>query len=108
MAHEFEARMRKQMSDICLGTGEEIVDAQYFVAALDKPVDQMRTDKAGASGNQDPAGQKIVTRHTEIPLCFPFSIGTEECCKLAALRSAPALHFETARAPTLSSGAMAR
>ena len=53
MAHEFEARMIVQMIDIALGAGEQIVDAQHFMAVGQQAIDQMRAEKSGAAGHQD-------------------------------------------------------
>jgi hypothetical protein len=45
--HEFKSMVIKQMIDIPLGTGEEIVDTDDVPAIRDQAFTEMRTEKAG-------------------------------------------------------------
>ena len=46
--------MVEQMGDVAPRAGEKIVDAEHVVAGLQKPFAQMRAEKAGAAGDQNP------------------------------------------------------
>jgi hypothetical protein len=50
VADKLEARMGKEMLDIGLGSGEEIVYAHNFVPIGQQPVAKMRAKEAGAPG----------------------------------------------------------
>ena len=39
---------------LSLAAGEEIVDAEHVVAGRQQPLAEMRAEKAGAAGDQDP------------------------------------------------------
>src|SRR5579872_5046180 len=52
VTQKFESRICVQMLDIAFGTGEQIVDAHDFMSQREKSIDEMRAEKAGASGNQ--------------------------------------------------------
>jgi hypothetical protein len=43
VAHEFEPRVAREMVQIALVAGEQVVDAQHLVAAFEQPVDEVRT-----------------------------------------------------------------
>lgn len=64
---EFKTRMRQQMRDIRLRAGKEVVDTKDFVAARDKPVDEVRPDEACASRHQNSPSHKIFARHRNSP-----------------------------------------
>jgi hypothetical protein len=49
--------------DIPLGAGEEIVGAQHFMAEVEQPVDEMRAEKTGPAGYQDPLTAVIEASH---------------------------------------------
>ena len=51
------------MRDILLAAGEKIVDAQYVVAACQKFLAQMRTEKAGTACHQN----AFFEMHRKIP-----------------------------------------
>jgi hypothetical protein len=59
VAQVFEAGVAVQMLDIALGAGEQIVRANDFVTLLQQSIDQMRSEKSGAPGNQDPFAATI-------------------------------------------------
>ena len=61
VAHELEARMGVQVIDIALGAGEQIVDAQHFVALIEQPVGQVRSQEAGTACHEDPLSAFIKT-----------------------------------------------
>jgi hypothetical protein len=63
MPHQFEARMLEQMPDVAASAGEEVIDAQHFIAALKQPFAQMRADEAGTTGHKDaPTEEVFVTQ----------------------------------------------
>jgi hypothetical protein len=45
--------MVTQMLDVAFAAREEIVDADDLMTLLDQSVDQMRTEKSGAAGDQN-------------------------------------------------------
>ncbi len=53
VAHQLEAGVAQQVRDVALAAGEEIVDTEHIVAAADQAIAQVRTEKAGAAGDQD-------------------------------------------------------
>jgi hypothetical protein len=53
VAHQLEARMADQVLDVALGAGEEVIDADDVVPLGNEAVTQVRTEEAGASGDQD-------------------------------------------------------
>lgn len=53
MAHQLKTLVVEKMFDIPPGAGEEIVDAQHFMAAGQQRLAQEGADKAGAAGNQN-------------------------------------------------------
>ena len=59
MPEEFEVGMILQMLDILLRAGEQVVNAQDFVAVAQQPIAQMRPQEAGASGHHDALAQTI-------------------------------------------------
>ena len=61
--HELEAWVRMQVGDIVLGAGEQIVDAQHFVAGFEQTVGEMRTEEARAAGDHHPFAHVIVASH---------------------------------------------
>ena len=54
MPHEFEVRIAQQRFHIAAGASEEVVDADDLVPVCEQTFTQVRAQKAGASGNQDP------------------------------------------------------
>jgi hypothetical protein len=54
VAHQLEARIVQAAREVLLAAGEEVVDAKHVVAARQKTLAQMRTQKACATGNQYP------------------------------------------------------
>jgi hypothetical protein len=51
MPHHFEILIIQQMGDIFTATGKEIVQADDFLALLDKAFTQMTSEKTGSSCN---------------------------------------------------------
>src|SRR6185437_4177141 len=49
-----EMRVRHQVRDIVLAPGEVIIDAHDVVALGDEPLAQMRAQKPGAAGDENP------------------------------------------------------
>jgi hypothetical protein len=52
MAHKFKTGARKQVRNVCLSAGEEIVDAQHIVALCNEPVAKMGAEEAGSASHQ--------------------------------------------------------
>ena len=59
MADELEMRVVEQVLDVVLGAGEEVVDAEHVVAALQQPLAQMRAEEAGAAGDEGAFSQGV-------------------------------------------------
>jgi hypothetical protein len=55
VAQQFEMLMAEQMLDIAARAGEEVIDAQHLAARLQQPFAEMRSEKSGPTGDQDPA-----------------------------------------------------
>ena len=45
-----------------LAPGEEVVDAEHFVAVLEQPLAQMRAEESGAAGDQDALALTVVAQ----------------------------------------------
>ena len=54
VAHHLEVVMVHQVRDVALAAGEVVVHTDDIVAVLQQPLAQVRTEKAGAAGDQDP------------------------------------------------------
>src|SRR6185295_19583587 len=54
VAHQLETRVAQQMLDVGLAAGEVVVDAQHVVSALEQALAQVRAEKAGTTGHQNP------------------------------------------------------
>jgi len=54
VAHQLEMRIAEAGGDIVLVAGEVVVDAQHVVACRQQALAEMRAEKAGAAGHQDP------------------------------------------------------
>ena len=65
VAHELETGICMQMRDVRFRPGEEIVDAQHFVAGGDEPVDQMLTEEPGPAGDQDAPLLEVSASHVQ-------------------------------------------
>ena len=52
VSDQFEVRVRKQVDDIFLLAGEEIVQTDHIVAPLNEPIAQVRAEKSSSAGNQ--------------------------------------------------------
>ena len=59
VAEELEPRLRMEMGEIVLGSGEQIVDAQDFMPVGQQAVDQVRAKEPGAPGDQDTLARRI-------------------------------------------------
>jgi hypothetical protein len=64
VAHQLETRMTEQVLDIAARAGEEIVDAEHFIAVGEQAVARMRAEKAGPAGHQHPFGKVLSHRHS--------------------------------------------
>src|SRR5581483_784129 len=53
MAHKLEALVSDQVLDIAPRAGEEIVEAKHLVAGLEQSLAKMRSEKAGAAGDEN-------------------------------------------------------
>ena len=53
VSDQLEIRMADPMGDARLGTGEEIIEHGHLVAKEHETIDQMRTDKASATGDEN-------------------------------------------------------
>ena len=62
MADAFEVRISQEVTDIVLASGKEVVEAQDLMSLDKKPLAEMRTEKAGPAGNENP----LHHRFTEI------------------------------------------
>ncbi len=51
MTHKLQTRMLVQMLYVSLGSGEEVINAQHFMAFFQEPVCEMRTQKPGPSSH---------------------------------------------------------
>ena len=75
--HQFEARILQQMPDIATPPGEEVIDAQHFIAALKQPFAQMRADEAGTTGNEDASTEEVFLSQIKpllVYMLLPFNI----------------------------------
>ena len=63
VADQLELRRAEMMLDVAFGAGEEIVDADDLVAIGNQPIDEMRAEKPGATGDQDPSATLVDARH---------------------------------------------
>jgi hypothetical protein len=54
MTHELETLAVHQMEHVGLSACEKIVQANDFVAFVQKSLTQMRADKSGSAGNENP------------------------------------------------------
>ncbi len=52
VTHQLKALVIAQMLDVTMGTGEEVIGAEYIRIFVEQPLAKMRTKKAGAAGNQ--------------------------------------------------------
>ncbi len=52
--HRLEMRVGEQRRDVVLAAGEIIVDAQDVVAVGAQPLAQVRAEKPGAAGDENP------------------------------------------------------
>jgi hypothetical protein len=55
MPHQLKVGMANQMLDITPGAGEEIIETQNFIAALDQPFAQEGTEEARSASHQNSA-----------------------------------------------------
>ncbi|KOQ30498.1 hypothetical protein HMPREF3069_13390 [Achromobacter xylosoxidans] len=53
MTHGLEMRVRHQMGDIILISGEIIIDTQHIVALIQKALTQVRTQKTGPTSHKN-------------------------------------------------------
>lgn len=53
VAQELEARVAVQMLDVTLGSSEEVVEADDLITAFEQTVDEVRTQKARPTSNED-------------------------------------------------------
>ena len=58
---ELEPRIVVQVVDVPLGAGEQVVDAQHFVALGEQAVAQVGAQESGAAGDEDPLAGIVVT-----------------------------------------------
>ena len=68
MLDELEPRMARKMFDIARRAGEEIVDADDFVALGEEAIDQVRADESRSSGHKDPLAADPRPNHRRIPV----------------------------------------
>jgi hypothetical protein len=52
MAQELELRIAVQVGDVALLAGEQVVDAEYFLAAREQPVAQVGTEEARSTRDE--------------------------------------------------------
>src|SRR5260221_14506384 len=50
--HRLEQGLGQERRDVVLAAGEVVVDAEHVVSLGDKPLTQMRAEKAGAAGDK--------------------------------------------------------
>ena len=54
MAHEFEVRILRKVTDVVLGNGKEVVHTEHVIAKLNEAIAKMRHEKTRAPGCQNP------------------------------------------------------
>jgi hypothetical protein len=59
VADAFKVRVSHEVTDIILAPGKEVVEAQDLMSLDKKPFAEMRTEKAGAAGDEYPLHQKF-------------------------------------------------
>ena len=59
VAQQFEVRVVQQMSDVVLGAGEEVVDAEHVVAIRKQTLAQMAAEEAGTAGDEDALAEVV-------------------------------------------------
>ena len=52
MPNKLEPGVIQQMLDILLRTGKKVVETDYLVALIKKPIGQVRTQESRATGNE--------------------------------------------------------
>src|SRR5215472_9657174 len=62
VSHSLELWQRQQRGDIFLAAGEIIVDAQHVIALGNQLLTQMRSQKPGAPGDEDPFSDRTHER----------------------------------------------
>src|SRR5579859_3024220 len=62
VAHELEARMGKQITDIAFAPGEQIVHAKHVVPQLEKLSAKMRSDESSATGHKNALAERVAHR----------------------------------------------
>lgn len=67
VAHELKARVVEQMLDVALGTGEQVVGTDDFVATGQQAVNQVAAQKASTAGDQN-AFAGVVVAHVFLAL----------------------------------------
>jgi hypothetical protein len=50
----FKMGISQQMADVVLAAGEKIVEAKEILSLCEKPLAEVRSEKAGAAGDQNP------------------------------------------------------
>jgi hypothetical protein len=60
----FKVQMIYKVGNISLGSGEEIVDADYLTPSLEQPLAQVAAKKSRAAHNQNPPHQMPMTTHS--------------------------------------------
>ncbi len=65
-----QSRMPVQVGEVLLGAGDEVVDGDHGGAASEHCLDDMRRDKPGTAGDQDPAplAKPLHDRHAVKPI----------------------------------------
>jgi hypothetical protein len=60
VAHQLEVGVIEQRRDVVLGAGEEVIDTDHIMAIGQQALAQMRAEKAGAAGDQNPFSQGVI------------------------------------------------
>ena len=63
MAEKLETGMRLDMLHVTLGTGEQVVHAEYLMSLLQQAIDEVGSEEACASGHQNAFAAIIEARH---------------------------------------------
>src|SRR5690606_2399767 len=121
VAHELEPGVPGEVLDVPFGPGEQVVDAEHLVSVGQQAVDQVRSEKARAAGDEDLLPAVVKSRHRQFAACQAAIAAS--CLRIRAPGSRtkcasgpgsasepvpPVIGTVTSRSPTLTSTGMAK
>lgn len=74
VAHPLEVWVMQQMQDVVFGAGEEVIQADHIVAAVQQALAQMRAEEAGAASDERAGAGGVVFQ------TIRFLDISESCC----------------------------